>query len=236
MTEKTSELKFCPERALMKEIQKEKDRLIKERKIKKEKPLPEITEDELPFDIPENWCWVRLGDQVRIFAGVSFESTDFSTMETGAKVIKITNCGVGKFIETKEYLPADFLQRFPEYLVNENDIILTLTRPFIDEGLKVSLVTKEYSGALLNQRVAAIVNDFRINMKYLFYYLRSPFVLQKFKSRFSKNSGLQPNLKMSDLTLLEFPFPPLLEQGRIVQRLEELLPEIAKLQTNEIQV
>ena len=47
---------------LMKEIQKEKNRLVKEGKIKKEKPLPEITEDEIPFDIPENWCWVRLGD------------------------------------------------------------------------------------------------------------------------------------------------------------------------------
>ena len=47
---------------LIEQIQAEKERLIKEKKIKKEKPLPEITEDEIPFDIPESWEWVRLGD------------------------------------------------------------------------------------------------------------------------------------------------------------------------------
>ena len=46
---------------LINQIAKEKDQLIKEGKIKKEKPLPEITPDEMPFDIPENWQWVRLG-------------------------------------------------------------------------------------------------------------------------------------------------------------------------------
>ncbi|MBQ5628757.1 MAG: hypothetical protein IIU98_03370, partial [Ruminococcus sp.] len=56
----------CPEEGtaeeLYRQIQEEKQRLIKEGKIKKEKPLPEITEDEVPFDIPESWKWVRLGN------------------------------------------------------------------------------------------------------------------------------------------------------------------------------
>ena len=49
-------------RDLLEEIHKEKAKLVKERKLKKEKPLPEITEDEIPFDIPDNWCWCRLGE------------------------------------------------------------------------------------------------------------------------------------------------------------------------------
>ena len=49
-------------RELLAEIKAEKARLVKEGKIKKEKPLPEIAEEEIPFDIPEKWCWVRLGD------------------------------------------------------------------------------------------------------------------------------------------------------------------------------
>ncbi|MDY4883211.1 MAG: hypothetical protein SO129_02385, partial [Anaerovibrio sp.] len=56
---------------LLKKIKAEKARLIKEKKIKKEKPLPEIREDEVPFEVPENWCWVRLGN-------VSLKLTDGS--------------------------------------------------------------------------------------------------------------------------------------------------------------
>ncbi len=63
-------------RDLLKEIQKEKTRLIKEGKIKKEKPLPEITEDEIPFEIPENWCWVRLGEVVSVSSGKNLKQTD----------------------------------------------------------------------------------------------------------------------------------------------------------------
>ena len=54
---------------LLKEIQAEKAKLVKEGKIKKEKPLPEIAEDEIPFELPENWCWVRLGSVVDVRDG-----------------------------------------------------------------------------------------------------------------------------------------------------------------------
>lgn len=53
-------------RTLLEQIKAEKERLIKEKKIKKEKPLAPITDDEIPFDIPENWCWVRLGELLSI--------------------------------------------------------------------------------------------------------------------------------------------------------------------------
>ena len=58
-------------RDLVKQIKAEKDKLIKEGKIKKEKPLPEITEDEIPFEIPGNWCWLRLGEVCTIARGGS---------------------------------------------------------------------------------------------------------------------------------------------------------------------
>ena len=56
-------------RDLLEEIKKEKAKLIKEGKIKKEKPLPEITDDEIPFDIPENWCWCRFNEIANFFNG-----------------------------------------------------------------------------------------------------------------------------------------------------------------------
>ena len=69
-------------RDLLKDIQKEKSRLIKEGKLKKEKLLPEITEDEIPFDIPENWCWVRLGDIGETNIGLTYTPSDISTNGT----------------------------------------------------------------------------------------------------------------------------------------------------------
>lgn len=58
---------------LYRQIQAEKQRLIKAGKIKKEKALPEITEDEIPFDIPKTWCWIRLGELIRVIGGVSYK-------------------------------------------------------------------------------------------------------------------------------------------------------------------
>lgn len=57
---------------LLKQIKAEKDRLVREKKIKKEKPLPAITEDEIPFEIPESWKWVRLGEFLSIKTGVAY--------------------------------------------------------------------------------------------------------------------------------------------------------------------
>ena len=53
-------------RDLLEEIRKEKSKLVKEGKLKKEKPLPEITEEDIPFDIPENWCWCRIKDLANV--------------------------------------------------------------------------------------------------------------------------------------------------------------------------
>ena len=61
---------------LYRQIQAEKQRLIKAGKIKTEKALPEITEDEIPFDIPKSWCWIRLGELIRVIGGVSYKKGD----------------------------------------------------------------------------------------------------------------------------------------------------------------
>ena len=74
---------------LYQQIQAEKQKLIKEGKIKKEKPLPEITEEEKPFDIPESWKWVRFGDCGTLKSGYAFKSTEYST--SGIQVVRISD-------------------------------------------------------------------------------------------------------------------------------------------------
>ena len=75
---------------LFTQIQQEKKRLIAEKKIKKEKPLPEITEDEKPFDIPESWKWVKLGEIVTVLGGKRIPAgRQLTTENTGYKYISM---------------------------------------------------------------------------------------------------------------------------------------------------
>jgi len=208
-----------PASQLLEKIAKEKTRLIKEGKIRKQKKLPEITEEEKLFALPEGWKWVRLGNYGRVFSGNSFKSGDFNT-ENGVKVIKITNAGVGKFIETEDYLPSDFLKKYEAYVVNKNDLIFALTRPYISAGLKISKCSRTYHKSLLNQRVAAV--RLYTDGEYTFIYLQSLFVLNFYKEKFS-GTGLQPNLKMSDVINLLIPVAPEQEQHRIVAKVDELM-------------
>ncbi|MCK5149704.1 restriction endonuclease subunit S [Candidatus Pacearchaeota archaeon] len=210
-----------PVSELLKKIKKEKERLIKDGKIRKGKELPKIEEDEIPSKLPRGWEWVRLGDVCRIFAGNSFDSKDFNK-KSGIKSIKITNVGVGEFIETEDYLPKNFLEKYSNFQINNGDILISLTRPYILSGLKVCICPESYNQSLLNQRVATIKKTEKINFGYLYLFLKTNQVLNKFKSRFGK-TGLQPNLKMSDLTNLEFPLPPLAEQHRIVEKVNRLI-------------
>jgi type I restriction enzyme S subunit len=208
-----------PASVLLESIAAEKMQLVKEGKLKKQKPFPEICDDEKPFELPQGWEWIRLGDYAQIFSGNAFKSGDFSS-ELGVKSIKITNAGVGHLIETDEFLPKEFLDIYHAFLVKKDDLILALTRPYISDGLKVSMCPESYHNSLLNQRVAAI--RAYLNPEFAFFILRSPYVLNTYKNRFG-GSGLQPNLKMSDVTDLLIPICSEQEQYRIVAKVDQLM-------------
>jgi type I restriction enzyme S subunit len=208
-----------PASVLLERIAAEKADLIKQGKIKKQKPLPPITEEEKPFELPKGWEWCRLGDTSYIYSGNSFKSNDFSN-DNGIKVVKITNAGVGELIETEDYLPNQFIDKYKDFLVFQNDIVLALTRPYIADGLKVSVCPESYNLSLLNQRVA-VIRPF-LYFEYIFLVMRSPYILDVYKNRFNGN-GLQPNLKVSDVTDLVFSIPPLEEQHQIVDKVDDLM-------------
>ncbi|MEZ9581636.1 restriction endonuclease subunit S [Vibrio cyclitrophicus] len=207
-----------PAAKLLERIAEEKAQLIKEKKIKKQKALPPISGDEKPFELPNGWEWERVGNYSYVYAGNAFKSGDFNN-EAGTKVIKITNAGVYSFIETNDFLPSEFSEAYPQYQVLEGDLILALTRPYISSGLKVSVCPSNYNKSLLNQRVAAIRTFDTTGFTFLF--LRSPVVLSHYQQRFG-GSGLQPNLKMSDVTDLFIAVPPKNEQLGIVRKVDEL--------------
>jgi type I restriction enzyme S subunit len=148
---------------------------------------------------------VPLSELVNFISGYAFKSGDFIS-ETGIKPIKITNVGVNEFSENKEeFLPASYQKEFERFSVKENDIVIALTRPIINGGLKVCRVPKTYSGALVNQRVAAITSENKSLLDFIYLYLQSSctksYVLEKSKSL------NQPNLSITDLKNLTLPFP-----------------------------
>ena len=208
-----------PASVLLERIAAEKAELVTAKVIKKQKELPGIGEKDKPFELPDGWVFKKLGDLAHIFSGNSFKSTDFNNTG-GTRAIKITNAGVGHLIETDEYLPKEFRDHYQQYQVLDGDLILALTRPYISTGLKVCICPSSYDMSLLNQRVAAIRT--KINNEYLYQFMQSKYVLGVYIERFG-NSGLQPNLKMGDVTNLIIPVPPPPEQHRIVAKVNELM-------------
>ncbi|SOU89895.1 Type I restriction-modification system, specificity subunit S HsdS [Tenacibaculum finnmarkense genomovar ulcerans] len=214
---------------LLKRIQKEKAQLIEDKKIKKEKILPKITKEEIPYKIPDGWVWCRMGTISDIIAGASFKSGDFNKTG-GVKCIKITNAGVRIFVETNDYLPKGFDKLHLNYLIKEGDLILALTRPYIKDGLKISICPSTYNNSLLNQRVASIRSMTKeIYHPYIFSYIQSPKVLSFYKSKFDGKSQ-QPNMKMWDITDLLISVPPLEEQKAIVEKVNALMSLCDKLE------
>ncbi|EMA3753322.1 restriction endonuclease subunit S [Salmonella enterica] len=214
-----------PASELLKRIAQEKAQLVKDGKIKKQKPLPPISEEEKPFELPEGWEWCRLEEIAYIFSGNAFKSEDFNE-SAGTKCIKITNVGVHEFIESQDYLPSDFNKSYHNFRVYSGDMIIAMTRPYISSGLKICICPDNYHNALLNQRVCAIrLSHFS---EYYYLFLKSLFVLMHYQDRFN-NSGLQPNLKMADISHLLIPVPPENEQNKIQNKINALYTMIETL-------
>lgn len=168
-----------------------------------------------------NWESKPLSEISSIISGYAFKSTDFS--DNGAvRSIKITNVGVGEFVETDgDYLPKSFSIVYSNFTANEDDVAVALTRSFINDGLKVCRVPKEYNGSLVNQRVAVLKPIKGVcNIDFIYHFLRSPFALDYVMEK-SKSLN-QPNLSIKDLGALLIPTPDLETQKQIAEKISKL--------------
>jgi type I restriction enzyme S subunit len=214
-------------RDLLKEIKKEKARLIKDGKIKKEKPLPEITEDEIPFEIPENWCWVRLGEVFNIARGGSPRPIyDFiTTNDKGINWIKISDSDIGgKYInQTKEKIKPEGLKK--SRLVNSGDLLLTNSMSF---GRPYILNT---TGCIHDGWLVLSPFSERVDKNYFYHLLSSEFIHMAFANTVA--GAVVKNLNSDKVRIIEVPLPPVVEQKRIVECIEKLLTEIESLKNDE---
>ena len=204
---------------LYQQIQAEKQRLIKEGKIKKEKPLPEISEDEIPFEIPENWKWVRLGDlSAKITDGthhspVNTASGDF--MYVTAKNIKDNGVDLSNITYVSKDVHEEIVARCNPEL---NDILL------IKDGATTGIVTVNnisepfslLSSVALIKPVVGMVDPW-----YIVYVLRSSLFYKSIRAQMTGTGITRIVLRQIEPFLV--PLPPLAEQKRIAETLERVL-------------
>ena len=229
-----------PAEALLERIRAEKRRLIKEGKIKKDKHesvifrrdnshyekldgVERCIDDELPFEIPDSWVWVRLGTVLEIARGGSPRPIQqyLTTEPDGINWIKIgdTDKG-GKYIyKTKEKIRPEGVTK--SRMVHSGDFLLTNSmsfgRPYI---LKTDGCIHD-GWLVLSNRFDCYSVDF------IYYNLSSPFAYYQFCD--SVSGAVVKNLNSDKVANALFPLPPLAEQHRIVQRIEELLPLVKGL-------
>ena len=205
---------------LYRQIQTEKQRLIKEGKIKKEKPLTEIIEDEIPFDIPESWKWVRLVDLCKSISDGDHQPPPQVPNGIPFLVISNVSSGMIDFSNTR-YVPQDYFEALSNDRVAEaGDILFTVTGSY---GIPVKVNCNEQ---FCFQRHIALLK-LLINWDYLFYALKSPVI--KSQCDATATGTAQKTVGLKSLRSMVIPLPPLAEQKRIVAKLEEILPLCERL-------
>ena len=206
---------------LLEEIKKEKTKLIKEGKIKKEKPFLEITEDEIPFDIPENWCWCRLGDIVSIL-GDGIHGTPNYDISGNYYFVNGNNLNNGKIEikpDTKKVNQSEY-EKYKKEL-NKNTVFVSIN------GTLGNIAFYENEKIILGKS-ACYFNLIKNEMKKFIYWL----IKTKYFLDYAKQEATGTTIKNVSLAAMRnfpIPLPPLAEQKRIVAAIEKMLPLCEKL-------
>ena len=205
---------------LFRQIQAEKQRLIKAGTIKKEKPLPEIAEDEIPFDIPESWKWVRFSDVLDVRDG-THDTPKYVT--SGIPLVTSKNLVDGGIdFETTKLISIEDAQAINmRSAVDDGDILFAMIGTI---GNPV-LVKKDREFCIKNMALFKAINQDLISMEYLLLFLQNEQHVMKKKA----SGGVQSFVSLKFLRNYLLPLPPAAEQERIVAKLEEILPLCERL-------
>jgi len=202
---------------LLEKIKAEKEQLIKEKKIKKEKPLPPISEEEIPFEIPENWVWCRLNEICLAIIDCPHSTPKYIETETEYYGID-TNCinDKGEIVRLRGLSYQSYLDRVKRLIPKENDIV------YAREGsIGRATFVPSNQNVCLGQRVMLFRPALAISHLYLMYAVTE----EGYKQRLlSKHRGMgAKHVNVGDIVESLIALPPLSEQQRIVAKLVELM-------------
>ena len=219
-------------RGLLLAIREEKEKLVKEKKIKKEKPLLPITDEEIPFDIPENWVWCRLGDLGNYKKGPFGSAlTKSKFVNKGIDTIKVyeqknvikKNKNIGSYYITKEYFDA----KMQGFEVHSGDILVSCAGTIGE----TYILPEDIEQGIINQALMRIRLSELVYAPYFLLYF--DYVLKENAKADSNGSAIKNIPPFNILKKYAFALPPLPEQQRIVARVEALMKEIDELEQTE---
>ena len=201
---------------LYQQMQTDKQTLIMEKKIKKEKPLPDIIDDEIPFDVPESWKWVKVGNVGSWSSGATPSRTNPAYYGGSIPWLKTGDLNDGFIQEVPEYITDLALEKTSLRLNPIGSVLMAMYGATIGKlGILEIPVTT-------NQACCACIPYAGMNNEYLFYYLMS--MRQSYIGM--AEGGAQPNIANEKIVNSLIPLPPAEEQRRIVAKIEELLPYV----------
>lgn len=193
-------------RGLLLAIREEKEKLVKEKKIKKEKPLTPITDEEIPFDIPENWVWCRLGDCIKLLSGQDLTPDKYNASGkgtiyiTGASNIENGRITVNRWTE------------FPRAIAHKGELLITC-KGTIGEMCFLNIDKVHIARQIMS------IKEILVDIKYVHIFL-----LNYVNTLKGNAKSMIPGIERKNVLNALFPLPPLSEQQRIVEKLDQLLP------------
>ena len=207
-----------PASELLKRIQAEKAKLVAEGKIKKDKPLAEITEEEQPFDLPVGWEWIRVSTIAEIITSGSRDWAKYLSNE-GAKFITMGNLSRGSYnlrLENMRYVNPPEDGEGSRTKLKEDDLLISITG---DVG-NLGRIPENFGDAYINQHTCLLrfISDCR--NRYFPETLRSPMAISQF---IEPQRGIKNSFRLGDLAEMVIPLPPKNEQHRIVTKVDELM-------------
>ena len=214
-----------PASGLLKRIKVEKEALIKAGKIKKEKPLPAITDDEKPFDIPDTWEWVRLSDICNISDGTHQTPT---YVEHGIPFISAQNVKPYRFLPEnhRNVSYEDYLEYNKNISPEKGDILMARVGAGIGEA---AIIDQDLEFSIYVSLTLIKCYSKEFDMMYLLHVLNSPIGRKLAEKKTLGKGASQGNLNLIFIREFVLPIPPLHEQKRIVKCVEELLTMCDKL-------
>ena len=220
-----------PVEELLKRIKEEKESLIKEGKIKKEKTISEIykkdssyyervsdgknilkdacIDEELPFEIPDTWTWVRLGNLILLTSGQDLSNNKYNSLEKGIPYITGASS-----IENEEVIINRWTE-YPTTIAYKNSLLLTC------KGTVGTMAFLNCEKAHIARQIMAIFPLFKMNLNYIKIFLESFVNILK-----SSAKSMIPGITRDNVLSILFPLPPIKEQKRIVEKINLLMPLI----------
>lgn len=221
-----------PASVLLEKIRKEKAKLVKEGKLKK-KDLIEtsISEDEIPFKIPDSWEWSKLGEHISATSGLAYKKDDLSIYSNEyVRVLRGGNISFGSWcIKDDDIMIGK--QFVNEDMILKKGMFISPAVTSLEHMGKTALIREDQNNVVAGGFVLMLIPHYcnEIYWEYLNILFQTGYYSEKCKSITNKSGQAFFNLSRAKLLEMPIPLPPLAEQNRIVAKIEQLFGEIEKL-------